>query len=96
MTLGHRIPDSSTELGRSRISKRAQTFQKRNMHPDALNMIRLLPVDNSDKGISEMANACFKAKEYQSAVSLFAKIKIIEAGDQFRYALATTRFFHLQ
>ena len=91
ISLGQRIPDSTTQAGREKIAQRAKTFRKVQLHKEALACLDLLPIPETQEEIRTMAHYIFDAKDYPRAVKMFQQLSPLTDDDIYHLAVASIR-----
>lgn len=89
ISMGERIPDSTTETGRNHIKRRAKSFRKLQHHRESIELLDLLPAQKSSP--QTMAYSAFRAKDYARAVVLFSNLSSPTGEDLFNLAVAHSR-----
>ena len=89
--LGQRIPNSTTEIGRGQIERRAKTLRKLQLHKAALELLDQLPVPTSESGKRTYAYYVFSAKDYPRAVRLLGALTEPTDKDLYHLAVASVR-----
>ena len=91
ISMGHRVPDSTTASGRKKIASRAATLRKMNLHKEAIKLLDQLPKSNETTSVKKQAYYAFSAKDYPRATTLFRSLKQPKEEDLYHLALATAR-----
>ena len=89
ISMGERIPDSTTEKGRNYIKRRAKSFRKLQHHKESIALLDLLPVQKTSP--KSLAYSAFRAKDYSRAVTLFSRLSDPTGEDLFNLAVAHSR-----
>lgn len=91
IALGERVPNSTTEKGRTYIKARARTFRKLQLHKEALTLLDLLPQPNDQASLRKFAYYTFSAKDYPRTLKVFQSLEAPTDEDLFHMALASVR-----
>lgn len=91
IALGERIPDSTTEIGRERIARRARTLRKLQLHQAALQLLDILPQPETQEDLRKYAYYVFSAKEYKRALMMFQSLENLDDEDYYHMAVSAVR-----
>lgn len=89
--LGERVPNSTTEIGRQQIERRAKTLRKLQLHKAALELLDQLPIPTTEDGSRKYAYYVFGAKDYPRAVKLLSALPEPTDKDLYHLAVASVR-----
>ncbi len=89
--LGERVPNSTTEQGRSQMERRAKTLRKLQFHKEALALLDQLPVPTDEPGQRTYAYFVFAAKDYPRALRLLSALPNPTDRDLYHLAVSAVR-----